>query len=559
MRRHEVAERRPKWRKGVGCSLVVGGVMGGGWGCAPELNRSEGVVIRFVEVAKEVGLAFEHHHREGELDYICESMGSGLAWLDYDRDGDWDLFVVNGPGGHHALFRNEGGRFTDVAARAGIREPRGGMGVAAADYDNDGWVDFLVTAFEEPMALYRNRGDGTFENVAKAVGLDRGAPYGWTTGAAWGDVDNDGNLDLYVVRYVDFTNPDTSHLLTAGGRPELFTLVPDCYPPQRNDLYRNNGNGTFSEISEQAGVADPGGRGLGAMFADYDGDGDLDLYVCNDNTPNKFFRNRGDGTFEDISFLTGTEDTRGSMGVDSGDYDNDGDLDLVVTNWQTETNALYRNNRIPSKGRKPSDAFDDVTLDVGLGAPSLGLTGWGVHFADFDSDGDLDLYIANGYTSPSGTDKYRCDGQRSLLLRNDGGKFSEVPDAFAFSDWGAGRGSALADFDGDGDLDVAVSQNNGRLLLFRNDTPSSTKGVFVEAPIGTHVEARAGNRHWIGTIAGGSSYLSTNAPQFRIAVPEKKFLDRIGVRFSDGTFQIAKRVPGGHRVVFAPHVPPTVK
>jgi hypothetical protein len=486
-------------------------------------------------------------------------MGSGVAWLDYDHDGDWDLFAVNGPDGVSALFRNDQGRFTNVTSKARVGEPTAGMGVAAADFDADGWVDILITAFEQPLVLYRNRRDGTFENVAKRAGLDRGGWHGWTTGAAWGDIDNDSDLDLYVTRYVDFSDPNVVGLGHLTERPELLTLVPDSYPPQRNDLFRNNGDGTFTELAEKAAVTDAGGRGLGAIFSDYDEDGDLDLYVCNDNTPNKFFRNRGDGTFDDISFLTGTEDTRGSMGVDFADYDGDADLDLIVTNWQMDTNALYRNNHIPLKGMQPSDTFDDVTLDAGLGAVSLGLTSWGVHLADFDRDGDPDVYLANGYTSPSGPDKSSCDGQRSLMLRNDDGVFHEVADAFAFDKWGAGRGSALADFDADGDLDIAVSQNNGRLLLFRNDTPSAAKTVYVDAPVGAWIEARIGNRVVVGTIAGGSGYLSTSAPQVQVVIPNGKFVDRIGVRFSDGTSQIAKRVPVNRRVSFAHDSPPLVK
>lgn len=505
------------------------------------------VETRFTEVAQEVGMRFVHRQIDGDMDLICESMGSGLAWLDFDNDGDWDLYVVNGKGYPSALYRNDGGRFTDVAEAAGVTGFGWGMGVTAANYDGDGWTDLFVTHFEEPAKLYRNRGNGTFEDVAAKAGV---AGWGWEASSAWGDVDGDGDLDLYVVRYLDFNSPAAAIAHDGSGRPELHTLVPDNYPPQANSLYINNGDGTFTDATARAGVANPDGRGLGAIFCDYDHDGDLDLYVANDNTPNVFYRNRGDGTFENVSFATGTEDSRGSMGLSFGDIDGDGDLDLFVTNWQMETNALYRNNQIAPAGRKSSDTFDDATLESGLGPPSMGLTGWGTHLADFDNDGDPDIYVANGYTSPSETDKSCCEGQRSQFFRNEGGRFTELRDAFAVAPWGAGRGSAVADYDGDGDLDIAVSQNNGRLLLFRNDTGHEQSAVRIQAPPGARVEVRVGKRARVAQVTAGSSYMSSSAPELVIGTPHGKRIDRIEVRYPGGSVETATRVPVDSRIRF---------
>jgi hypothetical protein len=515
------------------------------------------VPIRFVEVSEQVGLHFAHRTLDGELDLLSESMGSGVAWLDSDNDGDWDIYAVNGPDRPSALYRNDGGMFTDVGEHAGVAHPGWGMGVAAADYDGDGWVDLYVTNFNQPNRLYRNLGDGTFKDVTAKAGVG-GPPGLFSMSAAWGDVDGDGDLDLYVVRYVDFTNPLSAVLAHPTERDELITLVPDPYLPQPNVLYRNNGDGTFTDITGPAGVANGDGKGLGAVFGDYDNDGDLDLYVANDNTRNVLYKNRGNGTFDDVSFAAGVDDARGCMGVDFGDYDEDGDLDLFWTNWNSETNALARNNAVRADGRRPSDSFDDITLDAGLGAPSLGMTGWGTHFADFDRDGDLDLYVANGFTSPGDDDKTRCIGQRSQLFRNDNGTFVEVPEAFAFTAWGAGRGSGVADYDDDGDLDILLTQNNGRLLLFRNDTPAPNGWVKVRAPAGARVELRIGRRTHIREVAAGSSYLSSSAPELVVGVAGGKSADRIRVRLPDGTTHMVRRAAVGSRVVFSRARPPQV-
>ena len=487
------------------------------------------VALKFTEVARDVGLEFTARQGDGLLDYITETVGSGAAWLDFDGDDDWDLYVLDGPGHPNLLYRNDAGRFVDVTDAAGVGHTASAMGVAAADYDNDGFVDIFVTTFGAPDVLYRNLGDGTFEDVTGAAGVG-GSASAWGTSAAWGDLDGDGDLDLYVARYIDFTNPgSTAEIYPAERTAEPITLVPDPYPAQANALYRNNGDGTFTEVAGVAKAEDASGKGLGVALADYDDDGDLDIYTANDVTRNALLKNRGDGTFEDGGFLTGTDDQRQGMGVDFGDVDDDGDLDLFITNWQDEMNAYYRNNTPTDATTSGSDSFDDMAADVGLGATSLGLTGWGTALEDFDNDGDLDLFVTNGHTSPSADDPAVCEGQRDQVYRNDGGRFVEVTGALSVGAWGAGRGLATADYDGDGDVDVLVTQNNGRLLLFRNDVGQDGAWIKVRAPIGTRLTVEEGGRSQARAFVGGGSFLSSRAPEIVVGLGGDAGLSRVKV------------------------------
>ncbi|GIX06502.1 MAG: RNA-binding protein [Candidatus Poribacteria bacterium] len=528
--------------------LLVAGCTGG---ADDEQLRPEvaPIQLRFQEVAREVGIEFISRTLEGTLDLITESTGTGLAWLDYDQDGDWDLYAVTGAGLPNALFRNDGGRFVEVAAQAGVDHRGWGMGVAAGDYDGDGYPDLFVTNFGGPDVLYHNRGDGTFEDVTDQAGVG-GDPSAWSTSATWVDVDGDGDLDLYVLRYIDFSDPYSVPATYPSERNEPVTLIPDPYPPQPNALYRNNGDGTFTEIAAQVGADDPRGKGLGVVAGDLDDDGDWDLYLGNDVTPNALLRNDGDGTFTDISFEAGVDDSRNGMGVDLGDYDGDGDLDIFCTNWQTQTNVLYRNNWAESRRLN----FDDVTAEAGLAHTSLGFTGWGALFADFDLDGDLDLFLTNGYTSPDPRDPAPevCVGQPDHLFRNDNGRFVRLDSALSppADGWGSGRGAALADYDNDGDLDIAVAQNNGRLLLFRNDTPTLNAWLQVEAPPGSRIVLTHDRERYVREVTAGSGYLSTGAPVVLFGVIAGAVVDRVQVRFSDGSEQTLEDVPVRRRIRF---------
>ena len=476
------------------------------------------MALRFTEVALDVGLDAAAHQGDGVLDYISETVGSGAAWLDIDNDDDWDLYVLDGPDHPNRLYRNEGGHFTDVTDAARVGHTAHAMGVAAADYDGDGWTDIFFTTFGASDVLYRNLGDGTFEDVTDAAGVG-GSSSDWGTSAAWGDIDNDGDLDLYVARYIDFTDPDDTPGVYADEQEYgSVTLAPDAYAPQANALYRNEGGGSFTDITAAAGVADAPGKGLGVAMADYDNDGDLDIYVANDVTRNALLKNRGDGTFEDVGFLTGTDDQRQGMGVDFGDTDGDGDLDLLITNWQTEMNAYYRNNTLGPKGDRTFDSFDDIASEAGLGDTSLGLTGWGSVFEHFDNDGDLDIYITNGHTVPIGDDLSVCQGQPDQVYRNDGGRFVQMRDALSVGTWGAGRGVATADYDDDGDVDVLVTQNNGRLLLFRNDVGQDRDWVKVRAPVGTRLTLEEPGHTQARAFVGGASFLSARAPEMVVGL-----------------------------------------
>lgn len=514
---------------------------------AVETDLSMPSPIRFTEVARETGIDFVSQHRDDVVDHICESMGSGAAWLDYDGDGDWDAYVVTGKDRPNALYRNDAGRFIDVAGNAEVGHLGWGMGVAAADYDGDGHTDLFVTNYAERDVLYRNLGNGAFEDVTDAAGVG-GAPSDWSSSAAWGDVDGDGDLDLYVARYIDFSQPDAPDGLYPSHRDELMTLMPELYPSQANALFRNAGDGTFDDATEAAGVADRGGKGLGVLFGDYDNDGDLDLHVANDQTPNALFKNDGMGVFSNVSFMVGLDDTRGGMGTDFGDFDSDGDLDIVLTNWQKESNALYRNNTVAPADGRASDSFDDYAPEAGLAHTSVGLTGWGAVLKDLDLDGDLDLFVTNGYTSPAEGSPRRCVGQRDQFYRNDDGRFTEVVDALEDREWGAGRGLASADYDGDGDVDLLVVQNNGRVLLLRNDTPRRDGWIRVRAPVGARLHIEAGGVTYVREVRAGASYLSTCAPEVIVPTPRVEGADRVTMVSPRRVH--ATDVPSGSTVVF---------
>jgi hypothetical protein len=528
----------------MGIALIA---IGCGVQTAADNGSSSPLPIRFTEVARELGIDFISLHRDDVVDHICESMGSGAAWLDYDSDGDWDAYVVTGKDRPNALYRNDGERFTNVAGIAQVGHLGWGMGVAAADYDGDGWTDLFVTNYAEKDVLYRNLGNGSFEDVTEAAGVG-GAPSDWSSSAAWGDIDGDGDLDLYVARYIDFSEPDAPTGLYPSHRDELMTLMPELYPSQANALFRNAGDGTFDDVTDAAGVADAGGKGLGVLFGDYDNDGDLDLHVANDQTPNVLFKNDGTGVFSNVSFMVGLDDTRGGMGTDFGDYDGDGDLDMVLTNWQKESNALYRNNTVPTADGRASDSFDDYASEAGLAHTSLGLTGWGAVLKDFDLDGDLDLFVTNGYTSPAEGFPERCIGQRDQCYRNDDNRFVEVRGALEDREWGSGRGLASADYDGDGDIDLLVVQNNDRVLLMRNDTPRRGGWVRVHAPVGARLRIESGGKTYIREIRAGASYLSTCAPEIIVPAPLLTGADR--VTMITPTRVEATDVPAGSTVVF---------
>ena len=430
----------------------------------------------FRDVAADAGLDFTHRSGAAGRFYLPEIMGSGGALLDYDNDGDLDVYLVQsgsldaGETGKNRLYENvlsraatgQTPRFEDVTDRAGAGNPGYGMGVATGDYNNDGFVDLLVTNFGR-NALYRNEGNGAFIEVGGSAGVDDGR---WGTSAAFFDFDRDGFLDLFVVNYVDFRVSENPVCRPTGERDYCH---PSNFSPQVDILYRNRGDGTFADVTGPAGIDGAYGSGLGVAILDFDSDGWLDVYVANDGNENQLWRNRGNGTFEDVALfagaaLNGDGAAEAGMGVAVDDFDGDGDPDIFVTHLRDETNTLYEN--------QGGGLFADATFRRGLGYSSLSATAFGVQWFDFDNDGSLDLFVANGAVAMgqpgrSGVSHYAEPNQ---LFRGDGVRFelvpmSSVPEAGLVE---VSRGAAFGDVDGDGDVDVLVSNNEGPVRLLLN-------------------------------------------------------------------------------------------
>jgi hypothetical protein len=492
----------------------------------------DGAPVVFADITKAAGLdKFQHRMGTSEKKTILETPGSGVALLDYDNDGWLDIYLLNGstfdalkgkPAPAAMLFHNDhDGKFTDVTAKAGVANERWGFGVTVGDYDNDGWPDIYVSNFGKNR-LYHNNHDGTFTDVAEHAGVTLG---GWSTGATWGDYDHDGLLDLFVPGYVKF-DPEKPPMAGSGGIPPGFCQFrgvnvmcgPRGLPGEGDHLFHNNGGGTFTDVSTKAGVADSRGYyGLSAVFVVVDDDGWLDLAVANDSVPNYLYRNKHDGTFADLSYLSGfalSDDGReqASMGIAVADYNHDGRVDLSVTNFSDDYDTLYRND---------GDAtFTDVSAQAGIANPTIPFLGWGTGFLDYDNDGWPDLFFANGHVYP-GVDKEEWGttwAQRPLLFRNlDGKKFSEVPPAT-----GSGlaavvtaRGATFGDLFNDGHIDVVMNNMDGTPTLLRNIVKN-------------------GN-HWLGLklIGGGGSP--------RDAIGAKVFVSSGGVKqradvFSGGSY-----------------------
>ena len=482
--------------------------------------------VRFEDVTQAAGIDFLHRTGAAGTKYLIETMGSGVCVLDYDADGKPDLYFVQSaplPGApadallHAVLYRNRGdGTFEEKTASAHVgNEGSYGMGCAVADVDNDGDEDLYVTNFG-PNRLYLNGGDGTFAEVGRRARVD---DPGWGTSAAFADYDGDGDVDLFVANYLDFTL--AKHKRCGDPARKLISYChPDAYAGVADVLYRNDGGAAFTDVTRAAGLWTLEGKGLGAVWTDYDEDGDPDLYVANDSVRNFLFRNEGNGTFTDVTLYSGTgysEEGRpqAGMGVDAADADGDGRCDLFVTNLSNETNELYRNNG--------DGTFTVGTNAAGLGAPSLLFVGFGTSFFDADNDADLDLIVTNGHVMDdieaySDSLTYR---ERDLLFVNDGtGRFAErgAEAGPPFLEREVGRGVALLDYDVDGRLDLALTRNGGRARLLRNATGSPGNWVRLRLEgrksnrdgIGARVTLEAGGRRQVAERKGGSSYLSAS-------------------------------------------------
>ena len=442
----------------------------------PENPSPDGVGASvFRDASGEAGLDFTHRSGAAGDFHLPEIMGSGGALLDYDNDGDLDIYLVQSgslasdEGAENRLYRNRmaadatgrAPRFEEVTAATGVGDRGYGMGVATGDYNNDGFLDLFVTNFGQ-NALYRNEGDGTFREVGSAAGVDDGR---WGTSAAFFDFDLDGYLDLFVVNYVEFRVSRNPVCRPTGERDYCH---PSNFEPQVDILYRNRGDGTFADVTSAAGIDRAYGSGLGVATMDFDADGRLDVYVANDGNENQLWRNLGNGAFEDVAFfagvaLNGDGAAEAGMGVTVNDFDRDGDPDIFVTHLRNETNTLYEN--------QGNGLFEDATFPRGLGYPSLAPTAFGVQWLDFDNDGFSDLFVANGAVAlgPPGRSGVSPYAEPNQLFRGDGSRFEAVsmgpgPTAALVE---VSRGAAFGDVDGDGDVDVLVSNNDGpaRLLL----------------------------------------------------------------------------------------------
>ena len=446
------------------------------WVPAPDGGFTARAAPLFREVAQETGLRFTHEPGAAGQYRLPEIIGSGVALLDYDGDGDLDVYLVQGsPNARTSsrLFRNEMMkdrrlRFTDVTETAGVARRGWGMGAAVGDYDNDGDPDLYVTSFGS-NTLYRNEGRGRFADVTSEAGVDDPR---WSASAAFVDYDADGDLDLFVTAYVDFSEKGNKPCYDPAGQRDY--CLPAEYRPLPARLFRNEGGGRFSDVTDPSGIGSAAGAGLGVVSTDANGDGFLDLYVANDGTKNHLWMNTGNGRFTEDGLMSGTAyDAAGraeaGMGVAAADFDADGDEDLFVTNLIGETNTLYLND---GKG-----LFEDATVRLKLAAPSRPFTGFGTDWFDFDNDGWLDLFVANGAVAIVDVLRGRPYPyqQRNLLLRNEGGQgfrdlTGDAGPALALEE--VSRGAAFGDIDNDGDVDIVVSNNNGPARLLLNEQRS---------------------------------------------------------------------------------------
>ncbi len=491
------------------------------------------------------GVHLEGPHRQ--LD-IRPTMGPGAAWGDANGDGRLDLYLVQGAGREgsaaprNMLFVAEADGTFVLAPDAGVDDPGAGMGALFFDLDGDGDLDLYV-ANQGPDRLYRNEGQLRFTDVSAEHDLGGD---GWSAGVAAADADGDGDLDLYVTTYLVYDPEATPPAGEPGDyrREDPVEMLPFAFPGGANHYLENDG-GRLVDRTEELGLADVQGRGMQPLWWDFDLDGDLDLYVANDVSMNVLYRNEGDGSFTDVSFLVGLDDPRGGMGVDAGDVDLDGDLDLFLTNWELEANALYRNNLISAAGRKAhTGSFQDVTVRARLG-DSVGLTSWGCVLFDLDNDGDLDLFVPNGYTSPDYESTGLCVGQPDRLYLNDGtGRFEDVSEAAGpgVTTPHASRAAAVADYDRDGGLDLLVTNNNGPYRLLRNVVPARGHwlGLVLRGAdgntqaVGARVTLVAGGRTQTRVVGAGGGYLAGHAAEAHFGLGSETEVERLEVRWPSG-------------------------
>jgi len=489
------------------------------------------------------GITWVHTAGHSQEKYLPETTGAGCAFLDYDNDGWMDIYLVNSgkcdfynpdPSLRNALYRNNrDGTFTDVTEKAGVGAGGYGQGVAVGDYDGDGFPDLYVSQYGRSI-LYHNNGDGTFTDVTEKAGV---AAPGWSSSAVWFDYDNDGRLDLFVCRFVDF---DKSKNLPCEANNKPGYCVPRLYKPMASWLFHNNGDGTFTDVSKESGIARYPGKAWGVVATDLNNDGKIDLLVANDTVANFLFMNRGGGKFEEIGTLAGVAYSesgrpRSGMGVDSADFNQDGWMDLFVANIDHEKYSLYQNNH--------DETFDDKADATGIGAATRLLSGWGLKFFDYDNDGNLDLFLANGNPDDLIEMMHRDVAYREplMLFHGDGKTLHNVSEQSGplFAKPMSARGLAIGDFDNDGAVDVLVAVNDAAPLLLHNQAAGENHWLGIKLmgkkanrdAVGARITYQAGDLKRYRTKIGGGSYLSSHDPRIVLGLGKRTKIDWLEVKW----------------------------
>lgn len=503
-------------------------------------------VVTFEEVLpKTSGITWVHNNAHSPERHLPETVGAGCAFFDYDNDGWMDIYLVNSGSADfftpttrlkNALYHNNhDGTFTDVTDKAGVAGGTFGMGVAAADYDGDGWVDLYVTSYGRNI-LYHNNGNATFTDVTDKAGT---AAPGWSTCAVWFDYDNDGKSDLFVSSFVYYDK--TLNVLCTDDINRRYYCIPRYYKPRPSHLFHNNGNGTFTDVSKESGIADSPGKSFGAVATDVNNDGRMDLFVANDTMPNFLFINKGGEKFEESGLAAGvgfsaSGKARSGMGVDATDYDGDGWQDLFVANIEQEFFSLYHNQKDLTFTDEPGE----------IGPATQFLSGWGLRFFDYDNDGNPDLFLVNGHPDDfiemrNARVKYR---EQLLLFRNTGKGFENVSgqSGSAFNKYFSGRGMATGDFDNDGDLDVLISNNGEPPALLRNEGGNRNNWIGLQliakqsnpAAVGAVISWQAGSLKRSRLKTAGGSYLASHDPREILGIGSAAKIDYVEIRWPSG-------------------------
>jgi enediyne biosynthesis protein E4 len=523
--------------------VAAGALLGPRW---VEFLLPEAARYPFEEIpAEKSGIRWVHSSGKSPEKYLPETTGAGCAFFDYDNDGWMDIYLVNSgkcdffapdPPLRNALYKNNrDGTFTDVTEKAGVAGGGFGQGVAVGDYDGDGFPDMYVSQYGRSI-LYHNNGDGTFTDVTEKAGV---AAPGWASSAVWFDYDNDGRLDLFVCRFVDFSK-ELNKPCGVHEDGHKHYCIPQIYSPMSSWLFHNNGDGTFTDVSKESGIASHLGKPWGVVATDINNDGLMDLFVTNDTVANFLFVNRGKGKFEEIATAAGVAysnegRSRSGMGIDSADFNEDGWMDLFVANLDREMFAIYQNNH--------DETFDDMALPTGIGKATKFMSGWGLKFFDYDNDGNLDLFLANGnpddlINSLHGEVTYE---EPLILFHRTGKGFQDVSAAGGpiFAKKLCSRGLAIGDFDNDGAIDVLISVNNAAPLLLKNTAATGNHWLGVQLigkkcnpdAVGARVTYQAGDLKRGRMKVGGGSYLSSHDPRMVLGLEKGEKLDWLEVKW----------------------------